>query len=405
MHENTDAIDSLEHIRAGVFNGKELISREDLDRTFESMDKEIAKAMGYILNSPSRFVEYRLSEVAIKVIGNLTYGRVLYNKDKFANESEWLVLCGELLHLSSGNKTIENTNRMKQLLLDMSWVRAIYEELIEDFLTMTTGYNDLCVREAKLSVAMTGAFGTKISKIRVQKQIIEDAVGVDPVRLYGVVHGVMHHRNLYMEHRNAVIQPFLRLVFAEASKIAGPAKGILAADIFQAGVFGLMRAISTFFLEKQTYFSGYARWWVRQAILLSLKEEVSFFRIPSAVWNVFNKMERGEDIGQEPEKIRQYVDVTKLVPLDQPVASDAGTTRLSDTLVDTEQEDLYKERELNETIVKMLSSLDSVTERYICLHFGTIAHLPEKAEIGENEILREKLRQTLALMRFHTPKE
>ncbi len=394
-------VDSLEHIRIGVFKSKELLTREVLDSTFDQMDKEIWSSVCYLLNSPCRFVEMRLSEVAIRAMGNMTYGRVLHNRDKHSEE-EWIALCGELLHCTIGRKTKENVTRIKELLIEMSWVRAIYEELIEDFCRRTEEYNALCVEEARLAHSLKGAFGTRMGRIRILKEGIESAVGLDQRRLFGVVKGVEHHRQKYTDLRNIIIQPYLRLVFSEASKLSGPSRTIFE-DVFQSGVFGLIRAISTFFRERNTYFSGYARWWVRQSILLSLKEEVSFFKIPSAVWHVFNKLERGESIDEDSERIRQYVGVIKLVPIDQPIQHDGGTARLLDTLVDSDQEDQQEEGELGIALVKLLSNLDSVTEKYIALKFGTFSHLYQKTDFPPRDVLREKIRQTLALMKFHHP--
>ncbi len=394
-----DNIDSLEHIRSGVFSSKELLTREVLDSTFDEMDEEIWNCVCYLLDSPCRFVENRLSEVAIRAMGNMTYGRVLYNQKRHS-EDEWVALCGELLHHTICRKTINNISCTKDLLLKMSWVRAIYEELIDNFIGITTDYNALCVEEARIAHSLKGAFGHRMSRIRLQKERIETLTGLDQQRLYGVVKGVEFHHQRYTDLRNTIIQPYLRLVFAEASKLSGPSRAIFE-DVFQAGVFGLMRAISTFFRERQTYFSGYARWWVRQSILLSLKEEVSFFKIPSAVWHMYNKLERGEKIEEDSERIRQYVSVIKLVPIDQPVQLDGGTAKLLDTLVDSSQEEYQSGNELGVALVEMLSNLDLATERYISLKFGTISHLHKNTEFLRVDVLREQIRQTLALMHFH----
>ena len=402
MQDEKD-IDALEHIRSGVFSSNALLSREELDCTFDQMDEEIWGCLCYLLNSPCRFVEYRLSEVAIRAMGNMTYGRVLYNRNRHS-EDEWIALCGEFLHCTTSQKTKANIAQTKDLLLNMSWVRAIYEEMIEEFLKITENYNALCVEEAQLAHSLRGSFGTRMGRIRLLKGGIEAAVGLEQQHLYGVVKGITHHRKCYTELRNIIVMPYLRLVFAEASKLSGPSRPIFE-DVFQSGVFGLTRAISTFFRERQTYFSGYARWWVRQAILLSLKEEVSFFKIPSAVWHVYNKLERGERIDEDSERIRQYVNVIKLVPIDQPIQQDGSTAKLLDTLVDAAQEENHEENELGITMVKMLSRLDSATERYICLKFGTISHLHKKAKFSKTDLLREQIRQTLALMQFHSPQD
>ncbi len=394
-------IDSLEHIRSGVFSSNELLTRDDINSTFDQMDKELWSCLCYLLDSPSKFCESRLSEVAIRAMGNMTYGRVLYDKGKHTEE-KWFTLAGELLHCTISKKSLAGNESTKSLIREMSWVRAIHEEVISDFQKITREYNDLCMEEARLCSALRASFGTKLGRIRLRKEAIESATGLDQQRLYGVVNGINYHQKRYTDLRNIIIQPYLRLVFSEASKLAGPSRTIFE-DSFQSGVFGLIRAISTFFRQRQTYFSGYARWWVRQAILLSLKEEVSFFKIPSAVWHVYNKMERGEKIEENSERIRQYVGVIKLVPIDQPVQHDGGTAKLLDTLIDTVQEEHSEENELSSALVKMLSNLDPVTEKFICLKFGVISHLQEQVTLDTADVLREQLRQTLALMRFHNP--
>lgn len=394
-------IDSLEHIRSGVFSSNELLTRDEINSTFDQMDKELWSCLCYLLDSPSKFCESRLSEVAIRAMGNMTYGRVLYDKGKHTEE-KWFTLAGELLHCTISKKSLASNESTKNLIQEMSWVRAIHEELISDFQEITGEYNDLCMEEARLCNSLRASLGTKLGRIRLRKEAIESATGLNQQRLYGVVNGINYHQRRYTDLRNIIIQPYLRLVFSEASKLAGPSRTIFE-DSFQSGVFGLIRAISTFFRQRQTYFSGYARWWVRQAILLSLKEEVSFFKIPSAVWHVYNKMERGEKIEENSERIRQYVGVIKLVPIDQPVQHDGGTAKLLDTLIDTVQEEQSDESELSSALVKMLSNLDPVTEKFICLKFGVISHLQEQVTLDTADVLREQLRQTLALMRFHNP--
>ena len=118
---------------------------------------------------------------------------------------------------------------------------------------------------------------------------------------------------------------------------------------------------------------------------------------------MYNKLERGEQIDEEPERIRQYVSVIKLVPIDQPIQHDGGTARLLDTLVDASQEDQQEEGELGIALIELLSNLDSATEKYICLKFGTFSHLHKKIDFPTIDVLRERIRQTLALMKFHHP--
>lgn len=392
-------IDSLEHIRTGVFNSEELMTRDSINKTFQKMDEEIWKCLCYLLDAPTRFVESRLSEVSVRAMGNLTYNRVLFNKDEFT-EKEWLTLSGKLLHLTASRKTLANVAETKELIQKMLWVRAVYEELIDDFLRITDRYEQLCTDEAILCTSLSPSFGAKLGSIRLGRQAIEKSTDLDQTRLYGTIKAVRYHYDNYLELRNTIIQPYLRLVFSESGKLSGNSRSI-AEDIFQAGVFGLIRAISTFFVERQAYFSAYARWWVRQAILLALKEEVSFFRIPSAIWHVYNKMERGEKVEESSEKIRQYVNVIKLVPIDQPVEQERNTIKLSDTITDEFQAQAAEDAELSDAIVRMLGKLGNTEEKFLCLRFGIISSLQSRSALPELDIQKEQLRQTLALMRFN----
>jgi len=400
MRNEDKDIDSLEFIRSGVFNSDALLSRDSINDIFDSIDEEIWNCVCYLLDSPTKFVEERLSEVAVRAMGNMTYNRVLFDKDKYSFQ-EWLTLSGKLLHLTSNRKTLFSIEETKKVLQDMHWIRSMYEELIEDFLRITEGYEQMCMDEAILCTSLKASFGAKLGSIRIGKDAIERATGLDQTRLYGTTKAIKYHYGKYLELRNSIIHPYLRLVFSEAGKLSGNSRSITE-DVFQAGYFGLTRAISTFFRERQAYFSAYARWWIRQAILLALKDEVSFFKIPSAIWHAYNKLERGEKIEENSEKIRQYVNVIKLVPIDQPIQQEWGSTKLSDTLTDDYQVQKAEEVELGLAIKKMLEKLDPVSEKFLCLRFGVISHLQTSSALDEEDILKEQLRQSLALMRFHT---
>jgi DNA-directed RNA polymerase sigma subunit (sigma70/sigma32) len=117
---------------------------------------------------------------------------------------------------------------------------------------------------------------------------------------------------------------------------------------------------------------------------------------------VYNKLERGEKVDENSEKIRQYVSVIKLVPLEQPVQQGEEIAKLLDTLIDADYEEDVAEKELGMAIGKMLTSLDSTSQKFICLKFGVISHIEADEALTEPDILKEQLRQTLALMRFHT---
>ena len=61
-------------------------------------------------------------------------------------------------------------------------------------------------------------------------------------------------------------------------------------DLYQHGIFGLMRAIEKFDATQGTKFSTYGTWWIRQAINRGVANEAATIRLPVHVWDAINKV-------------------------------------------------------------------------------------------------------------------
>ena len=105
------------------------------------------------------------------------------------------------------------------------------------------------------------------------------------------------------EAKQAMINANLRLVVFVAKRYQG--KGLPLLDLFQEGVFGLVRAAEKFDWRKGFKFSTYATWWIRQAIQRGLHNHARTIRLPVQLADLEPRVERvyrelTEELGREP---------------------------------------------------------------------------------------------------------
>jgi RNA polymerase primary sigma factor len=78
--------------------------------------------------------------------------------------------------------------------------------------------------------------------------------------------------------RNAIIEANLRLVVSIAKKFYHQKLNFL--DLIQEGNLGLMRAVDKFDYRRNTKFSTYATWWIRQSIMRAIFTQGKTVRVP-----------------------------------------------------------------------------------------------------------------------------
>jgi len=107
---------------------------------------------------------------------------------------------------------------------------------------------------------------------------------------YSVIRDAEQAHKRYIEIRSIIIAPYLRSVFSLAKNLGKNVHQTL--DNFQNGSIGLIRAVSCYSTVRPTSFSSVAKGWIKQMMLLSIKEEANFVKLPIATWQAFTSMEK-----------------------------------------------------------------------------------------------------------------
>lgn len=218
--------------------------------------------------------------------------------------------------------------------------------------------------------------------------------------------------------RQRMMRANLRLVVSIAKKYAPSNDPDMLMDLIQEGNIGLMRAVDRFKPDRDTRFSTYGVYWIKQAILRYLKGR-RMVRLPENVVDKVMEMQRTRQrlyqlLGREPVngEVAQEMELpvtevhrleevsSEIVSLDRMVrgGDDAEETQLKDLLedMDSPQPDQVARAEIVRNVVrKAVETLPARERKVLELRFGLIDNKPMTLEdIGEEfGISRERVRQ------------
>jgi len=209
----------------------------------------------------------------------------------------------------------------------------------------------------------------------------------------------------------------LRLVVSVAKKYSPGNDPEMLMDLIQEGNLGLMRAVDRFQPGRNTRFSTYGVYWIKQAILRALKARRTV-RLPENVVDRLLKMQRTKQrlyqlLGRVPtsEEIAQEMEATlieirrleaaaaEVISLDQTIrGSDSESSSLGDLLADVEApqpDDVAVAELMRVDIQREVSTLPAREQKILALRFGLKGNMPHTLEdIGhEFGVSRERVRQ------------
>lgn len=193
----------------------------------------------------------------------------------------------------------------------------------------------------------------------------------------------------HKDARDRLIQANQRLVVHVATKYSG--FGFSLCDLIQEGNRGLMRAIYKFDHRYRVRFATYAVWWIRQAIQLYIKKNISVVKVPVRFLEIKNQITRLSQelttIFQRYPTIEELADrsnmtseelnlllesLEKPISLDTPLGEDERKT-IKDLFECEKAGALQKDmenREVIRTIKKIISGLPPRNEAIIRLRFN-----------------------------------
>jgi RNA polymerase primary sigma factor len=220
------------------------------------------------------------------------------------------------------------------------------------------------------------------------------------------------------EARQHMMRANLRLVVNIAKQYTRGNDPESLLDLIQEGNIGLMRAVDRFKPEFKTRFSTYGVYWIRQAILRSLKSR-RLVRLPENVVDRILLMQRTRQrlyqaLGRwpMPEELAREMKVSPLT-LSQLEASSAEivslhrTVRGKDGEDETQLQELLEDSEMpgpgqvtqreivRDEVLEAVATLPPREKKILELRFGLVGNQPHTLEqIGrEFSISRERVRQ------------
>jgi len=288
----------LKDLRKMVFTVP-LLHQQDVHKYFLQIDQIIFPTVFSILETSQVFLE-EVIQIVIKVAAGNTYGKNIYEKEDNYTLSEpeqkstyrnhevsFLKNAYGLLRYSAQVESGEEPSQpIEKAMEQCSFIRGVYEDILRVFVESTKGYDNLHWLAVKAKFADDMDEYHKIVNLI---ELMDQKYKLNKSAFY-IVREARRIYERYTELRSFIITPYLRAVYSAAKNTAKNAHQML--DNFQNGSIGLMRAVSCYSTKRQASFASVAKWWIKQMMLLTIKENANFVKLPVSTWQSFTHLEK-----------------------------------------------------------------------------------------------------------------
>jgi DNA-directed RNA polymerase sigma subunit (sigma70/sigma32) len=314
----------LKDLRKMVF-GVPLLQQKEVHRLFLEMDAEVYPTVYKILSASSVFWE-SVIQVIIKVAAGNTYGKNIYEKEDIPLEEKgqkkpykelykdheitFLINSYESMRLFAQAQTtgeLIDPILIENSIKKCAFIRGVYEDVLSQFVTATSKYPHLYWEALRSKVEHR--FDTYSKQIESIK-LIDEKLGLNKYA-FSVSRDAQKIHSDYQKLRSVIIAPYLRSVYSAAKKTARNAHQML--DNFQNGSIGLMRAVSCYSTLRPASFASVAKWWIKQMMLLSIKEDANFVKLPVSTWQAYTQLEKARSrLGLGEDKLAEVAEAAKM---------------------------------------------------------------------------------------------
>ena len=243
-------------IRENIFQIP-LLPQEDIGRLFGEMDDILNQQVTRLVEEVPQIRNYFI-EIVEGIASGSTLGKNYYDKQDHEDgkpkakkttilqPSEVRIL-KRAFWLLRAQKTPKVFSKLVQ---EISFLRGIMEDSIETFLLTIQEYQDL---HRKLAEAKE-IHSPEYLKFEHGIEQIHELLGIrDSELIFRVIGEIEEGWDLYVQTRAQIIEPYLRMVYSWAKDFSSSETQTL--DNFQAGTFGLVRAVKNYTPSRFAHFS------------------------------------------------------------------------------------------------------------------------------------------------------
>jgi len=416
----------LKDLRKLVFSVP-LLHQDDVSKLFDQIDKCIFPTVYTILDTSMASFEEVL-QIVIKVAAGNTYGKNIYEKSEEHREKdenreaesrgtykeheiEFLTKSYEVFRLyaiySTPDTKFKSSKDVKSSMQNCNFIRGVYEDVLSNFVANTSVYEKL---------HWESLAAKHNNNLDAYHKLINEITHLDKFfRLnrfsFYISREAKRIHNKYMELRAMIITPYLRSVYSTAKSTAKNPHQML--DNFQNGSIGLIRAISCYSTKRKACFASVAKHWIKQMMLLSIKEDANFVKLPVSTWQTYTQLEKaklkeglGDDCIAEIAKAAKMplkkaksvyytVKIAQVYSLNRTYDVDEKLT-LEDIMTNEDRLGGYIDPFINLLREHCdIANLSPTELKILALRHGMLDLIPLK-QVDQTECLREIISQNLA---------